>query len=121
MEIHDAGIASSAVDDIINGRLAHIAHFGELIDRDPALLAQAADAICIDFTIVHRNTPYYHDYPNSVNSMIIWDFVILPKYRLTVEIISATLYLNIGSMRCSKWQCVHSSGIGIVCVVSGEY
>lgn len=71
MQVYDAGIAGSAVDDIINRRLAHIAHLGELIDRDPALLAQAADAVCVDFTIVHRNTPYYHDYPNSINVMII--------------------------------------------------
>ena len=71
MQINDAGITGSAIDDVVDGRLAYVAHLGELIDRDPALLAQAADAVCVDFTIVHRNTPYYHDYPNSINVMII--------------------------------------------------
>ena len=97
MEIHNAGIAGSAIDDIVDRRLPHIAHPGKLIDRDPALLAQAADAVCVDFAVVHKNTPYYHCYPNLVNSMIIWDFALLPKYRLTDKIFFATLYLNIGN------------------------
>ena len=50
--------------------------------------------------------------------MIIWDFALLPKYRLTDKIFSATLYLNIGNARCSKWQSVHSSDIGILRAVS---
>ena len=74
MQINDAGITGSAIDDVVDGRLAHVAHFCELVDRDPALLTQAADAVCVDFAVVHKNTPYYHCYPNSVNSMIIWDF-----------------------------------------------
>ena len=74
VEVDHAGVAGSAVDDVVDGRLAHVAHLGELIDRDPALLAQAADAVCVDFAVVHKNTPYYHCYPNSVNSMIIWVF-----------------------------------------------
>lgn len=74
MQVHDAGITGSAVDDVVDRRLAHIAHPGELIDRDPALPAQTADAVCVDFAVVHKNTPYYHCYPNSVNSMIIWVF-----------------------------------------------
>lgn len=53
MQINDAGVAGSAVDDIVDGRLAHVAHLSELIDRDPALLAQAADAVRVDFTISH--------------------------------------------------------------------
>lgn len=53
MEIHNAGVAGSPVDDVIDGRLAHVAHLGELIDRDPALFAQAADAVRVDFTISH--------------------------------------------------------------------
>ena len=53
MEIHDAGISGSAVDDVVDGRLAHVAHLGELVDRDPALFAQAADAVRVDFTISH--------------------------------------------------------------------
>ena len=53
MQINDAGITGSAVDDIVDRRLAHVAHLGELIDRDPALLAQAADAVRVDFTIIH--------------------------------------------------------------------
>lgn len=71
VEVHHAGVARPAVNDIVDGRLSYVAHLGKLIDRDPALLAQAADAVCVDFTIVHRNTPYYHDYPNSINVMII--------------------------------------------------
>lgn len=39
MQVHDAGVLGSAVDDIVDGRLAYVAHPGELIDRDPALLA----------------------------------------------------------------------------------
>ena len=57
MQVHNAGIAGSAVDDIVDGRLAHVAHLSELIDRDPALLAQTADAVCVDFAVVHKNTP----------------------------------------------------------------
>ena len=53
MQINDAGITGSAIDDVVDGRLAHVAHLGELIDRDPALFAQAADAPRIDFTICH--------------------------------------------------------------------
>ena len=57
MEVDHAGVTGSAVDDVIDGRLAHVAHLGELIDRDPALLAQAADAVCVDFAVVHK-TPH---------------------------------------------------------------
>ena len=71
MQVHDAGITGSAVDDVVDRRLTHVAHLGELVDRDAALLAQAADAVCVDFAVVHKNTPYYHCYPNLVNSMII--------------------------------------------------
>ncbi len=53
VEVHDSGIAGSAVDDIVDGRLAHVAHLGELVDRDPTLLAQAADAVRVYFTICH--------------------------------------------------------------------
>ena len=53
VQVHDAGVLRSAVDDIVDRRLAHVAHPGELIDRDPALFAQAADAPRIDFTIYH--------------------------------------------------------------------
>lgn len=58
MQVHDAGIAGSAVDDIVDGRLAHVAHPGELIDRDPALFAQAANAFRIDFAVGHKNNSH---------------------------------------------------------------
>ena len=53
VEVDHAGVTGSAVDDVVDGRLAHGAHLGELIDRDPALFAQAADAVRVDFTISH--------------------------------------------------------------------
>ena len=57
MQVHNARIPGSAVDDVVDGRLAHIAHLGELIDRDTALLAQAADALCVQFSVIHISTP----------------------------------------------------------------
>ena len=57
MQVHNARIPGPAVDDIVDGRLAHVAHLGELIDRDPALLAQAADALCVQFSVNHISTP----------------------------------------------------------------
>lgn len=39
MQVHNAGITGSAVDDVVDGRLAYVAHLGELIDRDAALFA----------------------------------------------------------------------------------
>ena len=58
MQVHNAGIGGSAVDDVVDGRLAHVAHFGKLIDRDPALLAQAADAVRVDFAVGHKNNSH---------------------------------------------------------------
>ena len=58
VEVYDAGVLRSAVDDVVDARLPHVAHPGELIDRDPALLAQAADAVCVDFAIGHKNNSH---------------------------------------------------------------
>lgn len=58
MQINDAGITGSAVDDVVDGRLAYVAHLGELIDRDAALFAQAADAVCVDFAVGHKNSSH---------------------------------------------------------------
>lgn len=57
MQVHNTRISGPAVDDVVDGRLAHIAHLGELIDRDPALLAQAANALCVQISVNHISTP----------------------------------------------------------------
>ena len=58
VQVHDAGIANSAVDNVVYRRLAHVAHPSELVDRDPALLAQAANAFRVDFAVGHKNNSH---------------------------------------------------------------
>ena len=57
MQVHNARIPGPAVYDIVDGRLAYIAHLCELIDRDPALLAQATNALCVQISVNHISTP----------------------------------------------------------------
>ena len=43
VERHDSGILGQAAHDVVDGGLVNAAHCGELVDGDPALLAELTD------------------------------------------------------------------------------
>lgn len=57
MQVDNAGVLRSAVDNVVNRRLPHVAHLGELVYGNPSLLAEAANPPLVQFNVVHNVPP----------------------------------------------------------------
>ena len=53
MKCHDPGVLGKAAHDVVDGGLIDAAHRGELVDGDPALLTELADAADIQIGLFH--------------------------------------------------------------------